>query len=73
MSERGELICRMMVEIGAEFEGLAGATTRQQRPEQLDADAISAIATRVRETVSIAEAAVLLARPSTRGLGFERL
>jgi|GEM_PF-5426749 len=32
MSERAELICRLMVELGAEFEGLVEATMRQQRP-----------------------------------------
>lgn len=62
MSERAELICRLMVELGAEFEGLAEATTRQQRPEHLDADVISAIAFRACETASIAEAVSLLAR-----------
>ena len=73
MSERAELICRMMVELGAVFEDLAEATTRQQRPEQLDAEAISAIADHARVAASIAEAAVSFARPSSRGLGFERL
>ena len=62
MSERVELICRLMVELGAEFEGLAEGTMRQQRPEQLDAGAINAIAIRARGVVSIAEAASLLAR-----------
>lgn len=62
MSERAELICRLMVELGAEFEGLAEATTGQQRPEYLDADAINMIATRAREAASIAEAAALLTR-----------
>lgn len=62
MSERAELICRMMVELGAELESLAEATTRQQRPEQLDAEEINAIAVRARETASIAEAVFSLAR-----------
>ena len=61
MSERAELICRMMVELGAVFEDLAEATTHQQRPEHIDVDAISAIASCAREAASIAEAASLLA------------
>lgn len=73
MSERAELICRMMVELGAEFETLADATTRQQRPEQLDAEAINAIAIRARETASIAEAAFLLATLGSLRLDLLRL
>ena len=73
MSERAELICRLMVELGAAFEGLAEATTRQQRPEHLDADAINMIATRAWEAASIAETACLLARPSALGLDLKLL
>jgi|GEM_PF-5332106 len=72
MSERAELICRLMVELGAEFEGLVEATMRQQRPEQLDADAVGAIAIRAREAAAIAEAASLLARSSSLGLDLVR-
>jgi hypothetical protein len=72
MSERAELICRLMVELGAEFEGFAEATTRQQRTEQLDANSISAIANHARVAASIAEVAVLLAEASSRGLDLVR-
>ena len=73
MSERAELICRMMVELGAEFERLAEATTRQQRPPQLDVDQISAVAERAREAASIAAAVFVLANGSALGLEPERL
>ena len=72
MSERAELMCRLMVEPGAAFERLAEATTRQQRPDHLDGDTISAIAVQAREAAFIAEAALLLANRSWLGLTLER-
>lgn len=72
MSERAELICRMMVDLGAEFERLAEATTHQQRPELLDAEAIGDIAAHAREASLIAEAAFALAKRGAFILGIER-
>lgn len=73
MSERAELICRMMVELGAEFERLAEAAIRQQRPEHLDAVTLRAIVKCACEAAAIAEAASMLASPSFFGLDLERL
>ena len=60
MSERAELICRMMVELGVEFERLAEATTRQQRPEQLNAEKIFEIATACEGALRVSIAAAAL-------------
>lgn len=61
MSDRAELICRMMVELGAEFERLAEATTRQQRPARLNAKNITDIASACEGTLQMAKAAKFLA------------
>ena len=61
MTERTELICRMMVELCAEFERLAEATMRQQRPERLNAENIVEIASVCEGALQIAHAAKFLA------------
>ncbi|MEM1389738.1 MAG: hypothetical protein AAGG45_01560 [Pseudomonadota bacterium] len=60
MSEKAELICRMMVELGAEFERLADEATKQQRPELLDPEKIDEIAIACEDARLIANAAKAL-------------